>query len=567
LKNRGILAFSVIIFLVPTLGTSVFGQALKPGPQVLTFFSDVDDTDQPYALYLPKAFDTTKKYPLVISLHGAFSNHRLNLRRVFGQSNLPGETDVEATRYFPDWADIDVIVVSPLARGTIGYQGIAEKDVYDVLADVERRFPVDEDRVYLTGLSMGGGGVIWLGLTRPDVWAAIAPVCPVPPEDSEVLVPNALNVPIHIFQGGADTTVRPEGTREWVKRLRDFGAKVEYSEYPDVKHNSWENAYKDEAIFAWFARFRRDRFPDHVRFVTNRYKYNSAYWVRVDDLTPGTPASLEAKFTALNRVELTTSGLAAFTLRLAGHPKFSADRALDLVIDGATVRMPATDAVSFTKIEERWTETRYEAPANAKGPGAEGPMSEVVAGRHIFVYGTGGNPSREEMQVRRDQASQAADWSRGRSGPLLVFPRVLADAQVRPSDLETANLVLFGTTETNSLIQKFGDRLPIHLTNASTGYGLAYVFPIDRHYVLISSGRPWWTSAPAAPGAPAARRFFTFLPGPAGALGQFQDFVLFKDSPENVIAEGRFDNHWRVPELDAAKMKATGAVMVMDRYR
>ena len=141
----------------------------------------MDDTDQPYALYLPKAFDPAKNYPLVISLHGAGSNHRLNLRRVFGQSNLPGETDVEATRYFPDWADIDVFVASPLARGTMGYQGIAEKDVYDVLADVERRFPVDEDRVYLTGLSMGGGGAIWLGLTRPDVWAAIAPVCPVPP--------------------------------------------------------------------------------------------------------------------------------------------------------------------------------------------------------------------------------------------------------------------------------------------------------------------------------------------------------------------------------------------------
>ncbi len=564
MKNRRICAAFVVLSLVLTPGVPVFGQTFKPGPQVLTFFSDVDDTDQPYALYLPKAFDTTKKYPLVISLHGALSNHRLNLRRVFGQSNLPSETDVEATRYFPDWADIDFIVVSPLARGTIGYQGIAEKDVYDVLADVERRFPVDEDRVYLTGLSMGGGGAIWLGLTRPDVWAAIAPVCPVPPGDSEVLAPNALNVPVHIFQGGADTTVRPEGTREWVKRLRDFGTKVEYTEYPDVKHNSWENAYKDEAIFAWFARFRRDRFPDHVRFVTNRYKYNSAYWVRVDELTPGTPASIDAKFTAPNRVELTTSGLAAFTLHLAGHPKFSADRHLDLVVDGTTIRIQAADAISFNKLDGRWTETRYEAPANAKGPGAEGPMSEVVAGRQIYVYGTGGNPSREELQARRDQASQAADWSRGRSSPLFVFPRVLADNQVRPSDLVSSNLVLLGTTETNSLILKFGDLLPIHLTDASSGYGLAYVFPVDRHYVLISSGRPWWPTVPAA--AP-ARRFFSFIPGPAGALGQFQDFILFKDSPDTIVAQGRFDNNWRLPEADVAKMKATGAVMVIDRNR
>src|ERR1700760_4170933 len=106
-------------------------QKLSPGPQVLTFLSDVDDTDQPYGLYLPKNFNPAKKYPLVVMLHGAASNHRLALRRVFGFSNLNGETDVEATRYFPEWKDVDYIVVSTLARGTMGYQGIAEKDVYD----------------------------------------------------------------------------------------------------------------------------------------------------------------------------------------------------------------------------------------------------------------------------------------------------------------------------------------------------------------------------------------------------------------------------------------------------
>jgi len=54
----------------------------------------------------------------------------LNLRRVFGKSNLQGENDIEATRYFPEWPGVDVIVALPLARGTMGYQGIAEKDVY-----------------------------------------------------------------------------------------------------------------------------------------------------------------------------------------------------------------------------------------------------------------------------------------------------------------------------------------------------------------------------------------------------------------------------------------------------
>src|SRR5690242_7818057 len=129
--RHGIVLFAAVLLLLAT-GRAALGQKLAPGPQVLTFFSDVDDTEQPYGLYLPRNFDPAKKYPLVISLHGAGSNHRLNLRRVFGKSNQSGETDVEATRYFPEWRDVDYIVASPFARGTMGYQGVAEKDVYDV---------------------------------------------------------------------------------------------------------------------------------------------------------------------------------------------------------------------------------------------------------------------------------------------------------------------------------------------------------------------------------------------------------------------------------------------------
>src|ERR1041385_3268620 len=105
---RNLVRLTIILLLVP--GQAAFGQALKPGPQVLTFFSDVDDTEQPYGLYLPKNFNPSKKYPLVIMLHGAGSNHRLSLRRVFGKSNQGDETDVEATRYFPEWRDVDYIV-------------------------------------------------------------------------------------------------------------------------------------------------------------------------------------------------------------------------------------------------------------------------------------------------------------------------------------------------------------------------------------------------------------------------------------------------------------------------
>ncbi len=554
-------------WLLLAASSTVFSQKPQPGPQVLSFFSEVDDTEQPFGLYLPKNFSASKKYPLVIMLHGAGSNHRLALRRVFGKSNIADENDVEASRYFPEWQDVDFIVATPYARGTMGYQSVAEKDVYDMLTDVKKRFPIDEDRVYLTGLSMGGGGTLWIGLSRPDIWAGLAPVCPAPPSGTDELAPNALNIPMHFFHGDADPVVAPAGVREWVKRLQELETKVEYTEYPGVGHNSWENAYKDEAIFAWLSQFRRNSFPERVRFTTSRYKYNSAYWVRIDELTPGVAANIDAKFTAPNRITITTSELGAFTLNLTGHPKFTASHSLEVLVDGTAISAKTSAALSFSKSAGKWETVKYEARANEKRPGAEGPMSEVIAERHIYVYGTADNPSPEKLQTRREQAEHAANWSVDR-GPFLrrvmVFPRVVADREVRPSDLATSNLILFGTKETNSLIAKYREQLPIQLNDNASDYGLVYVFSNGEHYVLVNSGLPWWSASanPASNANPLRRRGFRPLYGPPGLLMDLPDYVLFQGSLDNVIAEGRFDRNWRVPEAEAEKMRGTGVITI-----
>jgi len=530
-------------------------QLFKPGPQVVTFLSDVDDTDQPYGLYLPKDFSPAKKYPLVISLHGANSNHRLNLRRVFGKGNRPGETDAEATRYFPPLREVDYIVASPLARGTMGYQSLAEKDVYDVLADVRKRFPIDEDRIYLTGLSMGGGGTFWLGLTRPDVWAAIAPVCAAVPEGTEDLAPNALNLPVHLFHGDQDQAVPVAVSRKWQKLLLGLNTNVEYIEYPDVRHNSWDYAYKDGAIFDWFAKFRRTPFPDRVRLVSRAYKYSSAYWVQLDGLTPGVLASIDVRFTAPNKIEVTTAQLDGFTLNLDGHPKFSKARPLEISVDGVPHKLKPQAALSFSRTPN-WQPSRYAPPPGAKRPGLEGPISEAVASRHIHVYGTGNAPDQEELRRRRELAERAADWSSPRSR-LLLSLRVASDKEVSEADLRSANLVLFGTRETNTLIARFAPALSIELNPGAADYGLLFVAPAGERYLLINSGLPWWTGADQV-----KRPGFRFIGAPFRLLLSFGDFILFKGSLENVVAEGRFDRNWKLAAADAAKIQATGAVQI-----
>lgn len=572
--------FNYLLILLVTLFNDalinkIFAQKLKEGPQDLCFFSNIDETDQPYAIYIPKHFDETKKYPLVIFLHGAMSNHRLGLRRVFGQGNnqgedfvkpgfIPKETDLEATRYFPELKEVDYIVAAPYARGTAGYQGIPEQDVYDMLADIKNRFLIDEDRIYLTGLSMGGGGTIWLGLTRPDIWAAIAPCCPAPPDGASDLICNATNLPVHLFVGDKDF-LYPIAL-DWKKKFESNASHFDYAEYPGIGHNSWEYAYKDGFIFDWFAQFKRNMYPSHVKFSTRWYKYNKAYWVKIDKMTPSILANIDARFTNINTIVISTDGIEAFTLNLNGHPQFKSGEKTTIILDSIPFKIKFQNSISFCKIDNKWINQQYIPASSSKQPGAEGPISAAISGNHVYVYGTGGNPSAEELQNRRSIAAAAADWSadRGMFGRIMIFPRVLSDKEVRQSDLETSNLILFGTRETNSIIEKFADKLPLHLNMNAKDYGLVYIFPVNNHYVLINSGLPWWTPPKPKEGEFQRSFSFNFLSSKADSLKNLKDFILFKESSDNVLSEGYFNHEWKLPENEKNKMKQTGVIVIQE---
>lgn len=516
------------------------------GPRALTFFSQVDRSQQPYALYVPKAFDRSRKYPLLVSLHSEESNQRLNLKQVFGASARYGELDSINMRYNPPLPDADFFVACPLARGSMGYEGIAEKDVYDMLADVERQFPIDPDRVYLTGISMGGGGALRLALTRPDLWAAVLPVCAATPPGLEDLAPNALDLPTRLVHGELDPIVPVQSSRNWQRRMLDLRDPVEYLEFPALRHNAWDAAYRDGAAFDWVGKYRRERFPARVRFVTSSYRYSSAYWVRIDALTPGTPASVDARRNG-GQVQVTTTAVDGFTLTL--------DKPATAVsIDGVAVRIRPAASLSFVKTARGWSAGT--APTMPKHAGAEGPMTEAMAGRHIYVYGSLGTRTADELEQRRKVAEAAAAWSNAREHLTLKLP-VKADSEITDDDLDSADLVLFGTAETNSVIAQFAGKLPLALSPGAADYGLLFIAPVGKHYALVCSGLPWWTGA-----ATGGNRGDTFAPAQYRALQGRGDFILFKGSPDNVVVEGRFDRNWKVPAGTAAKMAATGTVTV-----
>ena len=174
------------------------------------------------------ALITDQKWPLIIFLHG--SGERGNDLSAVSAVGLPPE--VAKRPNFP------FLVVAPQCPANEWWQ--TEK-LTDLLADVRRKYQVDDDRIYLTGLSMGGFGSWMWATENPELFAAIAPICGGgDPLDADRL----LTIPVWAFHGQDDPTVPIERSREMLRALKLFGHKdARLTEFPGVGHNSWEKGY------------------------------------------------------------------------------------------------------------------------------------------------------------------------------------------------------------------------------------------------------------------------------------------------------------------------------------
>lgn len=239
--------------------------------QDLTMFETgtvaVGDVTYPYRLLQPRGERPAAGWPLVVFLHGAGERGTDNerqltwLARPMAQSPLrerfpslllavqcpPGAMWVERP-----WADRDS---TPMAN----QPAPALQAVQQALATLLRRPDVDPDRVYLTGLSMGGYGSWELAMRMPTTFAAVLPVCG---GGDEREAWRLLGLPIWAWHGANDKVVPPERSRLLVERLRLLGGDVRYDELAGVGHDSWKQAYGADAGLSWlFAQRRQQRRP------------------------------------------------------------------------------------------------------------------------------------------------------------------------------------------------------------------------------------------------------------------------------------------------------------------
>jgi predicted peptidase len=223
----------------------------------------VDGKAYAFQVYVPRKPLPAAGKPIILALHGAGERGSDGLFQT--EVGLAG-----AIRRHPDrWP---AIVVFPQAPEGQLWMGVPAKVAMAALAQAEREFRTDPDRVYLAGLSMGGNGAWRLAYDQPGRFAAVVPVCafagpfrglpPIAgpgPDPYAALAAKIARLPIWIVHGDADSVVPVDESRRMAAALKAAGADVTYKELAGVDHNSWDPGFGDEALPQWLFQQRRKR--------------------------------------------------------------------------------------------------------------------------------------------------------------------------------------------------------------------------------------------------------------------------------------------------------------------
>lgn len=209
-----------------------------------------------YRLLFPD-YDPLRKYPLVIFLHGSGERGNDNLAQLtWGVSNFATDYNLKMYKAF---------VIAPQCPKdktwdnfsgdfNIKYNDTASKIsdlLFGLINSTIKNSSIDTNRIYITGMSMGGIGTFDLITRHPNLFAAAAPVCGAGDTSKASVIKH---IPLWIFHGAEDVAVNPKYSLDMVYALTKVGAHPGYTQYPGVGHFSWVAAYSDPMFMEWLFR-------------------------------------------------------------------------------------------------------------------------------------------------------------------------------------------------------------------------------------------------------------------------------------------------------------------------
>lgn len=207
------------------------------------------DVQLDYLLYLPENYDDQESWPLLLFLHGAGERgDDLELVKKHGPPKL-----IEAGEDFP------FIVVSPQCRKNVWWEPI---ELTALLDQIVSKYQVDKDRIYVTGLSMGGFGTWRLAAFTPDRFAAIAPICG---GGESYWTRRFPHLPTWVFHGAKDKSVPLERSQQMVDALKKQGGEPKFTIYREAGHDSWTETYNNPEFYQWLLAQQRTQPDDEAK--------------------------------------------------------------------------------------------------------------------------------------------------------------------------------------------------------------------------------------------------------------------------------------------------------------
>ena len=533
--------------------------------------SPISQRLQGYAIYIPPDYDPSRSYPLYIALHGGSSNGNLFLGVVLG-NNMDWETydehiyDDYTPRWSPDW-----IVVAPTGFGQIMWRWMGERDVLDVIDDVQAHYAVDPNRVVLGGLSNGGVGAYAIGMRHSWRFAMVQAMAGAPsweqylggrmePAERRVVRPwsgmhlaeNSVNTSFHYYHGRSDTgPMRPRYVEQFTRHLQSLDGVPVNETWFDAGHDILYRVHRHGRVYDRLDATRDPR-PASVRLVTGDYRAARQHWLSITRIR-GYPQMAEARGEVAEGTLTLNPGeqVDALALHVADVP-FGGDEARivvagDEVFEGSVASLGTT--LNLVRTAEGWRTGFPPADGLRKRPGLSGPIADAYVGRMVHVYGTQNADHTEDL---REAAQRGA-----RGWPLWSWDlsqEVISDSDLTDAMMNDAHVVLYGSPGDNAVLERVAGALPIRIEEGAVivgderhegdDVGVRFIYPnplAPERYLIVQAG-----VNPRA--VKKGNELPEFVP----------DYLVYDDDtvsgpqrrttgPKPVRAMGFFDDRWRLP--------------------